>query len=293
MAIAHVGEIAGLGVSLCWTMSALFFEKAGARLGSLSVNFIRLLLAIVFLGLTTVVTKGIFFPTDATTYQWFWLGLSGFVGFYLGDMVLFKSYLIIGSRTAALIMSFSPMLTAILGWFFLNEKLTALEIIAILVSVTGIVVAISNRKMKLNIPLKGLLLAFGGALGQSGGILLSKKGIGTYDALAATQIRAFFGILGFIVMITILKRWTKIGTAFTDREGMKAVTIGSIFGPFIGVALALFAIQHTNTGIASTLMALVPIFIIWPSAIMFNEKVKPQQIIGAIISIIGVSLFFI
>lgn len=293
MAIAHVGEIAGLGVSLCWTMSALFFEKAGARMGSLSVNFIRLLLAIVFLGLTTVVTKGIFFPTDATAYQWFWLGLSGFVGFYLGDMVLFKSYLIIGSRTAALIMSFSPMLTAILGWFFLNEKLTALEIIAILVSVTGIVVAISNRKMKLNIPLKGLLLAFGGALGQSGGILLSKKGIGTYDALAATQIRAFFGIIGFIVMITILKRWTKIGTAFTDREGMKAVTIGSIFGPFIGVALALFAIQHTNTGIASTLMALVPIFIIWPSAIMFNEKVKPQQIIGAIISIIGVSLFFI
>lgn len=293
MAIAHVGEIAGLGVSLCWTMSALFFEKAGARMGSLSVNFIRLLLAIVFLGLTTVVTKGIFFPNDATAYQWFWLGLSGFVGFYLGDMVLFKSYLIIGSRTAALIMSFSPMLTAILGWFFLNEKLTALEIIAILVSVTGIVVAISNRKMKLNIPLKGLLLAFGGALGQSGGILLSKKGIGTYDALAATQIRAFFGIIGFIVMITILKRWTKIGTAFTDREGMKAVTIGSIFGPFIGVALALFAIQHTNTGIASTLMALVPIFIIWPSAIMFNEKVKPQQIIGAIISIIGVSLFFI
>ncbi|MBP6609671.1 MAG: DMT family transporter [Paludibacter sp.] len=293
MAIAHVGEIAGLGVSLCWTMSALFFEKAGARMGSLSVNFTRLLLAIVFLGLTTVVTKGIFFPTDATAYQWFWLGLSGFVGFYLGDMVLFKSYLIIGSRTAALIMSFSPMLTAILGWFFLNEKLTALEIIAILVSVTGIVVAISNRKMKLNIPLKGLLLAFGGALGQSGGILLSKKGIGTYDALAATQIRAFFGIIGFIVMITILKRWTKIGTAFTDREGMKAVTIGSIFGPFIGVALALFAIQHTNTGIASTLMALVPIFIIWPSAIMFNEKVKPQQIIGAIISIIGVSLFFI
>jgi len=293
MAIAHVGEIAGLGVSLCWTMSALFFEKAGARMGSLSVNFIRLLLAIVFLGLTTLVTKGIFFPTDATPYQWFWLGLSGFVGFYLGDMVLFKSYLIIGSRTAALIMSFSPMLTAIIGWFFLDEKLTALEIIAILVSVTGIVVAISNRKMKLNIPLKGLLLAFGGALGQSGGILLSKKGIGTYDALAATQIRAFFGIIGFIMMITILKRWTKIGTAFTDREGMKAVTIGSIFGPFIGVALALFAIQHTNTGIASTLMALVPIFIIWPSAIMFNEKVKPQQIIGAIISIIGVSLFFI
>jgi len=293
MALAHVGEIAGLGVSLCWTMSALFFEKAGARIGSLSVNFIRLLLAILFLGITTIVTKGIFFPTDATPYQWFWLGLSGFVGFYLGDMVLFKSYLVIGARTAALIMSFSPMLTAIIGWFLLDEKLTGLEIIAILVSVSGIIIAISNKKMKLNIPIKGLLLAFGGALGQSGGILLSKKGIGNYDALAATQIRALFGIVGFILMITFLKRWPNILSAMRDASGMKAVTIGSIFGPFIGVALALFAIQHTNTGIASTLMALVPIFIIWPSAVMFDEKIKPQQIIGAIISIIGVSLFFI
>lgn len=292
MALTHVGEIAGLGVSVCWTMSALFFEKAGTRIGSLSVNFIRLFLALIFLGLTTLVTKGLILPTDATAYQWFWLGLSGIIGFYLGDLVLFKSYLVIGSRTAALIMSFSPMLTAIIGWFFLKEKLNALEIIAIMVSITGIITAISNRKMKLNIPIKGLLLALGGALGQSIGIILSKKGIGHYDPLAATQIRAIFGLASFAIMITVMGRWPRIMLALKDKTGMKAVTVGSIFGPFLGVSLALFAIQHTNTGIASTLMALVPIFIIWPSAVMFGEKIKLQQIIGAIISIIGVSLFF-
>ncbi len=290
--VAHIGEIAGLGVSVCWTLSALFFEKAGSRIGSLTVNFIRLLMAILFLGLATLFTKGIFFPSDATGYQWFWLGLSGFIGFYLGDLLLFKSYMIIGSRTAALIMSFSPMLTALIGWFFLDEKLNALEVTAILVSVTGIVTAISNRKMKLNIPVKGLLLALGGALGQSVGIILSKKGIGEYDALAATQIRALFGLVSFAVMITLLKRWSYIILAFKDRSGIKDVSVGAVFGPFIGVALALFSIQHTNTGIASTLMALVPIFIIWPSAVMFNEKVKIQQIVGAVISILGVSLFF-
>ena len=82
---SHIGEIAALGVSVCWTLSALFFEKAGHKISSLSVNFIRLLLAIGFLGITTLITRGIFFPTDATGYQWFWLGLSGFVGFFLGD----------------------------------------------------------------------------------------------------------------------------------------------------------------------------------------------------------------
>lgn len=290
---SHIGEIAGIFVSICWTMSALFFEKAGYKIGSLSVNFIRLFMAILFLGITTFFTRGLFFPTDATTYQWFWLGLSGFIGFFLGDMLLFQSYMVIGSRTAALIMSLAPMLTAVIGWFFLGEKLNRINILAIVISMSGIIIAISNRQMKLNIPLKGFLLAFGGALGQAVGLILSKKGMGNYDPVAATQIRAMFGLLSFGIMISVIGRWYKIGEALKNKSGIKAVTVGSFFGPFIGVALSLFAIQQTKTGIASTLMALVPVFIIWPSAIMFKEKIKIQQIIGAVISIIGVSLFFI
>ena len=293
MISSHIGEFAALAVSGCWTMSALFFEKAGHKIGSLSVNFIRLLFAIGFLGITTFFTKGIIIPSDATGYQWFWLGLSGFIGFFLGDMLLFQSYMVIGSRTAALIMSLAPMLTAIIGWFFLDEILQPKSIIAIVVSISGIIIAISNRKMKLNIPFKGFLLAFGGALGQAVGLILSKKGMGHYDPVAATQIRAIFGLISFGILITVLRRWGKIGQAFSHTSAMKSVTVGAFFGPFVGVALGLFAIQQTKTGIASTLMALVPIFIIAPSAIMFKEKIKPQQVIGAIVSIAGASLFFL
>lgn len=290
---SHIGEFAGLGVSVCWTVSALFFEKAGHKIGSLSVNFIRLLFAIGFLGITTFFTRGLFFPTDATSYQWFWLGLSGFIGFFLGDLLLFQSYMVIGSRTAALIMSLAPMLTAVIGWFFLDEILSLKNITAIVVSVSGIIIAISNRKMKLNIPFNGFLLAFGGAMGQAVGLILSKKGMGHYDPVAATQIRALFGFLSFGILTTVLGRWNKLGQAIKHTSAMKSVTVGAFFGPFVGVALGLFAIQQTKTGIASTLMGLVPIFIIVPSAIMFKEKIRPQQVIGAIVSIFGATLFFI
>jgi drug/metabolite transporter (DMT)-like permease len=290
---SHIGEIAGLGVSVCWTMSALFFEKAGHKISSLSVNFIRLFFAIGFLGITTFFTRGIFFPTDATGYQWFWLGLSGFIGFFLGDLVLFKSYSIIGSRTAALMMSLAPMLTAVIGWVFLKETLELKDIAAIVISVSGIMIAISSRGMKLNYPVKGILLAFGGAVGQAVGLILSKKGIGHYDPVAATQIRAMFGLVSFAILITALRRWGKLRTDIKHTSALRSVTVGAIFGPFLGVALGLFAIQQTNTGIAATLMALVPIFIIVPSAIMFKERIRPQQVLGAIVSIIGASLFFI
>ena len=117
--------------------------------------------------------------------------------------------------------------------------------------------------------------------------------MGDYDPVAATQIRALFGLLCFGILITLLRRWGKLNTDIRHTSALKSVTVGAFFGPFIGVALALFAIQQTNTGIAATLMALVPIFIIVPSAIMFKEKIKIQQVIGAVISIVGASLFFI
>ncbi|HHX31441.1 MAG TPA: DMT family transporter, partial [Bacteroidales bacterium] len=279
--------------AICWTLSAIYFEKAGRRIGSLSVNIIRIFLGVIFLGITTYFTRGMFFPMDATAYNWFWLGISGIVGFFLGDLFLFKSYTIIGSRTSQLVMSLAPMITAIIGWFFLHEILSIKSILGIVVSVTGIMIAVAGKKLTLNVPLRGFLYALGGALGQAVGLILSKKGMGDYDAVAATQIRAIVAFAAFAILVTFMKRWKRVLFTIRDKKGMKATTIGAIFGPFIGVALSLYAVQHTSTGIASALMALTPIFIIVPSAIMFKEKITAPQVIGAVISIIGATIFFL
>ncbi|CEA16860.1 MAG TPA: DMT family transporter [Fermentimonas caenicola] len=290
---SHVGEIASLLTAVCWTFSAIYFEKAGRRVGSLSVNIIRIFLGVIFLGITTLFTRGMFFPIDATPYNWFWLGLSGIVGFFLGDLFLFKSYTIIGSRTSQLVMSLAPMITAVIGWFFLSEYLTPKSIAGIVVSVTGIMIAVAGKKLRLDVPVKGFLYAIGGALGQAVGLILSKKGMGDYDAIAATQIRAIFGFAAFALLVTFMRRWRKVILATGERKSMNAITIGAMFGPFIGVSLSLFAVKHTETGIASALMALTPIFIIIPSAIMFKEKITARQVTGAVISIIGASIFFL
>lgn len=290
---SHIGEIVSLFTALCWTFSAIYFEKAGRRIGSLSVNIIRIFLGVIFLGMATYFTRGMFFPTDATAYNWFWLGLSGIVGFFLGDLFLFKSYTIIGSRTSQLVMSLAPMITAIIGWFFLHEILSIKSILGIIVSVAGIMIAVAGKKLKLNVPIRGFLYALGGAMGQAVGLILSKKGMGNYDAIAATQIRAIVGFAAFAILVTVMKRWRRVLVTTTDKASMRATTIGAIFGPFIGVSLSLYAVQHTETGIASALMALTPIFIIVPSAIMFKEKITAPQVIGAVISIIGATIFFL
>ena len=63
-------------------------------------------------------------------------------------------------------------------------------------------------------------------------------------------------------------------------------------GPFVGVSLSLMALIYTSAGVAQTLMSLTPILILWPSHVFFGQRVTRVEVCGAVISVVGVSLFF-
>jgi len=54
----------------------------------------------------------------------------------------------------------------------------------------------------------------------------------------------------------------------------------------------LFAIQNTNIGIASTIIALPPIFLLPVSYFIFKEKISWQAVAGTLTAITGVGLLF-
>jgi drug/metabolite transporter (DMT)-like permease len=294
----YIGELAAVATALFWTVTALAFERASLRVGSLAVNIIRLFIGFLFLSVFTYFYRNSFFPYDASFYSWFWLILSGFVGFVFGDLFLFKSFTIIGSRFAMLIMTMVPPITALSGWIILGEKLTSMNFVGMFLTIGGISLAIfsrnnANGKLSLKLSVKGILFAFGGALGQALGLVLSKFGMKSYDPFAATQIRLIAGMFGFTALVTILGQWRSVIKVFSNRQGMAAISLGSFFGPFLGVSFSLLAIQHAKTGIASTIMAIVPILIIPPAVFLYKEKVTLFEILGAIVSICGVALFFV
>ncbi|VAW30170.1 hypothetical protein MNBD_BACTEROID07-1040, partial [hydrothermal vent metagenome] len=146
---------------------------------------------------------------------------------------------------------------------------------------------------KLKFPARGLIYAFIGAMGQGGGIVLSKYGMGNYNAFASTQIRAIVAIVGFTIIISLLGRWKNVRMTFSNKPALKRIVLGSFFGPFLGVSFSLLAVQHTDVGIASTLMAMVPVFIILPSVLLFKQKVTLAEVTGAVLSVVGVTLFFV
>ena len=296
--IAHTGEFAALAVAFFWTVTALAFESASRRVGSLTVNIIRLSLALVFLSIYTFIFRGRLFPADATAFNWVWLGLSGIVGLVLGDYFLFRSYPLIGSRFAMLIMTMAPPLAAVFGYFILGESLNILQMAGMIIVILGIALAIFNKPVRgerLSIKLSpaGLLFAFIGAIGQGLGIVLSKYGMDGYDAFASTQIRIIAGMAGFAIIISLLRRWGNVWAAVKTPPAMKALVLGAFFGPFLGISFSLLSVKHTQAGIASTIMAIVPILILAPSAWIYKEKITAVEIAGAVLSVMGVAFFFV
>jgi drug/metabolite transporter (DMT)-like permease len=294
----HYGEFAALLVAFFWSISALSFESASKKVGSLTVNIIRLVVGFIFLSLLNLFVRGLVLPTDASVYNWIWLSVSGLIGFVIGDFFLFKSFTIIGSWFAMLIMTLAPPMAAFFGLILMDERLDIKSIAGIIITMGGIVLAMFrrdavNRKMTVSKPIVGILFAFGGATGQALGIVFSKYGMQHYNAFAATQIRIITGIIGFVLVVTVGGKWSAVRSAMVNTKAMIPITIGSFFGPFLGVSFSLLAIQYTNTGIASTIMALVPIFIIPPSILIFKHKVSTREMLGTLISLSGVALFFL
>jgi len=159
----------------------------------------------------------------------------------------------------------------------------------------------------LNIPPRGILYGIGAGAGQGLGLVLSKLGMTYYQSnipegcdavlnimpFTSTFIRAITGMLGFTLVMLMTKKTHEVAQATHNHRAMLVMIGAVIFGPFVGVSLSLMATLYTNPGIAQTIMAMTPIFILWPSWYLYKQKVTLKEIIGAVISVIGVSLFFV
>jgi drug/metabolite transporter (DMT)-like permease len=305
--MTYIGELISIGVAFSWTATALLSEFGSKRLGNLTLNVLRMALALLFSGVLFFVVTGSPLPTGASWEAGGWMLLSGLVGYVIGDFCLFQCYIIIGSRFGQLFMTMAPLAAALMAWVTLGQQMTLMSIVAMLVTLFGISISVLGRgehhKVSLKLPLNGVLYAVGAAMCQGVGLVLSKIGMDHYETVAdmpswlipfsANFYRCIAGIIGFTLLMYFRQGMAPLREALHDRKGLTVATATTIFGPFVGVGFSLMAVQYTGAGIASTLMATTPIIIILPSYWLFKEQITWRAVVGAVVSVVGVSLFFL
>ncbi len=307
----YIGECAALGVAVAWSICTLLFEYATKRIGSSAVNFLKLGVTVLVLAIYLYFVLGNAWAPHASTQVWLWIGLSGVVGFALCDQALLSAYRLIGARHALLIVTTYPFFAALAAYLILGESISLMGLLGMLIITFGLALSFvtrpeGERTFAMNIPLKGLLLALFSAVMQGLGFVLSKQGMIIYEQdladyphllaqipIASTQIRAFTGFLGILIMMLLSGSVKRTLHGFRDSRAVVVSLAGTVFGPLLGVTLMLVALRNGNVGVVSTIIATQPVLIMCYEIVVRGKRISAKEIVGAVLAVLGVSLFFV
>lgn len=312
------GEAAALATSFLWALTAMLFAAAARRIGADRVNRIRLVLATAFLG-TVVLATGA--AASLPAGQAACLALSGIVGLALGDAAYFRSLEILGARRASLLMAVAPIFTALLMVPLLAEGLGLVGISGMALTLGGVAWVQAERaagagEIRGSVS-RGVLFGILGALGQAGGYVLAKVGLGAAPAAGVLAHWAGLGprpttggdlagepvapLFGTFLRMAAATAWItaaaytdrdrpRVREALLDRPALWLTLGGTVCGPFLGVWLSLVAVSLANTAVASTILAASPVFVIPMVWFAHRERSSPRAWIGALVAVGGLAV---
>lgn len=255
-----------------------------------------MILAVIILFIT-ITLAGI--SIDLSKSQLINLAISGIIGLVIGDTFLFKAFTMIGTRLSMLLMSLTPAMSAILAYFFLGERIVMLGIIGMIITLFGIVLVVFDRKEKdASHSQRGLGILYGilGAVGQALGLIFAKLAFeeSNINGFLATFVRLFSAAILILPVSIMLRRYKNPITLYkSDTKGLALTFGGTFFGPFLGITLSLIAISNTSVGIASTLMATVPVIMLPIGKFVFKDQIKLRAVIGSVIAVVGIAILFL
>jgi drug/metabolite transporter (DMT)-like permease len=298
-----VGVGAGLATGVSWSLCAQAFAAGGRRIGSIAVNHVRLVIAAVLLPLVHLAVLGMLVPHGLAMRDALLLVASGVVGLGLGDAAAFSALARIGAARTTVVITLTPAMAALLARGFLGEQLASRAVLGMGITLAGLLLAVAGRyaherdrahdRPEPRVLAMGLFLALLGCIGQAGGQVLARPALANVDPLSATLVRIWSGasmvwLVTLVVMIARRRRprwWTG---ALSDRRALWYTFAGTLTGPVFGVWLSQIATKHAPVGVAATLMALVPAWVLIAEAVLGIRRPGWREIAGVAVALAGV-----
>lgn len=297
MTMPFAGEIAALLAAFIWAVATTIYARTGNRAPAVFLNLVKGTIAVVMLGATILVLGDS--PPDLTASEWLWLAGSGVIGISIGDSAYFSAIKRIGPSQTLLVESLAPPLTGVLALFFLHEAIGFWAWAGIFLTMSGILwVVTEHQPERKSLHLPGLGFAALAALCQAAGMVMSRQVMVSTDItplwaalirLAAASV-VLWTVLPALRPDMVLRRdsWRAVGTA---KYGWAFFTLAVFLGTFLGIWLQQAALKLTGAAIAQTLISVSPLFALGLAA-MCGHVVTRRSLVGALVTLAGVALFF-
>ncbi len=293
-----IHELAAVLAAACWALSGILSTGPVAHLGP--VAFTRIRMAMVFVMLVVWVAATGSWQTIRPEHAGVII-LSGVIGVFIGDTMLFMTMSRLGPRRTSILFSMHAPISAVLGWLFLDETLSAREIAGICIVIAGVLLAIVFGKRRSQLhhweSVKGrlwvgALVGLGAAASQAISSLIARPVMETgVDPVAVSALRVGASVVCFYVALGLT------GSRFLPANpltpSVAAVTaLSGLIAMAVGMTLVLFALSGGSVGIISTLSAMSPVLILPLIWWRTGEMPAPMAWLGALLAVFGMSQLF-
>jgi len=265
-----------------WSLAYVFTRLALLHFSAESLGFLRYFIASCALIIAVIVTK--MKPPEIKDAKWFIV--TGATGFFLYIIVFNKGCEVVNVSTSSVIISTTPVITALLAYFFYKEQLKNYQWAAIAIAFSGtVILTMSNADLALN---NGLYWLFAAAILLSVYNLLQRKLTKIYSAL---QVAAFSIFAGTIMLA--------IFSPVAINEIKDAPTVQLFYVAALGIFSSAIAYvswsvafaKAKNTSSVSNYMFVTPFLTTLLGFLIAGETPDNSTILGGIIIMTGLFIF--
>ncbi|MCJ7434550.1 MAG: DMT family transporter [Anaerolineales bacterium] len=294
----YIGEIAGVMTSLFYAINAVVVTKATEKTGAVITNRMRVAFGFLYLAIINLFLFRQPLPYNSGSDHWMWLSLSGIIGLALGDTFLYQTFVLVGARIGALLLSLSTVIGVLEAWLFFGETLRVGQMLGIALALVGIIWVViergSGKDQGAHHVIPGITFGILSAFCNATGLVLSRQGMaGNFSPFQANVIRMLAALLVLIIIMVFQKQTVQTFQVLRkNSSALRLLALAALIGPVLGVSSSLLAVQHTKIGVASVLTSLPPIFMLPISYFFFKERLSWQAIAGTILAMIGVAILF-
>ena len=294
---AHAGEWAAALSSLLWALGAVVYTRLPLHATPSAINLGKNLYAALCFAVLSVATTGSPWPVGLAPEPLLWLVLSGALGLGVCDSFLLRAFRTIGPRRVNVVMALSPAVVAAVAFLPpLEERPGVRTLLGVAVAVGGIALAVlestggvDDRSRRAS----GTRDAVIGALLHAVSMVMVRYALrgGEVAVLAAATVRLTAGAATVAAVGAVRGRlgaWTSaVARPPVLPRLVLAATLGTVLG--IGASQAGLAWAR-HVGVAATLNAMTPIYLIPLSALFLGERVDARAVLSTLLAVSGIAL---
>ena len=228
--------------------------------------------------------------------------LAGIFSTYLGRWLFFKSVETIGPTRASAFQTVSPVVTAFIGWVWLGERLGAIGLLGMAVSVLGLIMMsqvrpgarnddTAARKLEKRAARGALVIGLGSTCAYAISHVFRGAAVREWDeAVVGATLGALAGV---VVLLLVSGRRTIVAAGNIRGQPLGALMYCAIGSMQFGAQVLMIAsMKYIPVSVAALIACCTPLVVMPVSMLMLKnaERLRPLAVAGVLATVAGVAL---